>query len=73
MLDYSYMSIRRIRLMHLLFVTQILDYHCLTTEVERLARIVHRMENIISEDTKIIGVEQARNQERIGKYKPQYR
>ena len=53
MLDYSYMSIRRIRLMHLLFVTQILDYRCLTTEVERLDPIVHRTD-ILSEDNKII-------------------
>ena len=54
MLDYSYMSIRRIRLMHLLFVTQILDYHRLTTEVERLDPVVHRTEDILGEDNKII-------------------
>ena len=40
--------------MHLLFVTQILDYHCLTTEVERLDPIVHRTEGILDEDDKII-------------------
>ena len=42
------------RLMHILFVTQILDYGCLTTEVERLEPIVHRREDILSEDNKII-------------------
>ena len=54
MLDYSYMSIRRIRLMQLLFVTQILDCRCLTTEVERLDPIVHRTEDILNDDDKII-------------------
>ena len=49
MLDCSYMSIRRIRLMHILCVTQILDCGCLTTEVERLEPM-----DIPSEDDKII-------------------
>ena len=53
------------RLMHILFVTQNLDYRCLTTEVERMEPIVHRTEDILGEDTKIICAEQARNQERI--------
>ena len=48
------MSIRRIRLMHILFVTQILDYPSLTTEVERLDPIVHRTEDILSDDEKIV-------------------
>ena len=52
-LGYSYIDIRRIRLMHLLFVTQTLDYRCLTTEVEQLDPIVHRTD-ILSEDNKII-------------------
>ena len=39
--------------MHILFVTRILDYHCLTTEVEWLDPIVHRTD-ILSEDNKII-------------------
>ena len=40
--------------MHILFVTQILDYRCLTTEVERLEPIVHRTEDILSDDEKIV-------------------
>ena len=40
--------------MHILFVAQILDYHCLTTEVERLDPIVYRTENKLSEDDKNI-------------------
>ena len=47
------MGIRRIRLMHILFVIQILDYRCLTSEVERLDPIVHRTEDILGENDKI--------------------
>ena len=40
--------------MHILFVTQILDYRCLASEVERLDPIVHRTEDILGENDKII-------------------
>ena len=35
LLGYSYIGIRRIRLMHLLIVGLLLDYHCLKSEDEQ--------------------------------------
>ena len=48
------MSIRRVGLMRILFVTWILDEHCLGSEVGRDESSEQKKEDILSDDEKIV-------------------